>query len=205
LPATPAITAGLACIAAACLTSGAASTLADETPAAGAAPLLRPSIIRWEGPYAGIIAGGHSVSIDQADGVTGVKGRRVSGLAGATAGYLARVRPGPAPAFWGVEADVMSLARLNGKGADDPAWLASACARYGVNLAPDLLVYGTAGLAMTSQDANAGRISPALIGGFGVESAGSGNMRTRLEYLYSLNGQHQDAHIVRAALILNLR
>lgn len=202
---TPVTTAGLACLAAACLTPAAAPALAGEVLAADVAPLLRPAIIRWDGPYAGIIAGGQSVSIDQTNGATGVKGRRVSGLAGVTAGYLGRIRTGSSSAFWGIEADAMSLARLNGEGGDAPAWLASARARYGVNLAPDILVYGSAGLAMTSQDADAGRTSPALIGGFGVESAGAGNLRTRLEYLYSYNAQHQDAHIVRAAIILNLR
>lgn len=78
-------------------------------------------------------------------------------------------------------------------------------ARFGLNFAARLLVCGMAGFAMTSQDANSGGISPALTGVFGVESAGHGSLRTRLEYLCSHKSRHQGAHIVRPALILNLR
>ena len=205
MPATPVTTAGLVCMAATCLAAGATPALAGELMAVTPSQFLRPGITRWDGPYAGIIAGGHSVSVDQVNGATGVSSRRLSALAGITGGYQWRVSNGPSPAFWGVEADVMSLARLNGSGGDKPAWLASARARYGLNLTPGLLVYGTAGFAMTSQDATAGGISPALIGGLGLESAGAGNLRTRLEYLYSHNAHDEGSHIVRAALVLSLR
>jgi hypothetical protein len=74
-----------------------------------------------------------------------------------------------------------------------------------LNLAGDNLAYGTAGFALTAHDATSGHPSPAFVGGFGVESAGSGNRSTRLEYLYLYDAEVGSAHVVRAALLLSIK
>jgi len=170
-----------------------------------AMPPLKPSITRLHGPYAGIIGGGQSVSVGQNDGVTGIRNHRASSLAGLVAGYQWRTGTGAAPAFWGVEADIVSLDLLRGDDPVEPDWLATLRVRYGINLVGNLVVYGTAGLAAAAGNGASTGGLPGLAAGAGLENSGPHGIRTRLEYLYANGLGREDSHQVRAALLVSLR
>jgi opacity protein-like surface antigen len=204
------------CCAAAALTISA--SLLAQVPAALAggmlpelpAPVLKPTIVAWHGAYAGVMVAGQSVRIERAHANTGVRQQQLKGLAGIVAGYNWRSKQGRNSEIYGVEADAMSLTRLNGHSDHEPDWLATVRARYGVTSGPTM-VYATAGFSLTSHklDLNgASRLYPGAVAGAGIETLAIGKLRTRLEYLYShpltKSAGRDDAHTVRAAILVRL-
>jgi opacity protein-like surface antigen len=112
--------------------------------------------------------------------------------------------------IYGVEADAMSLTRLNGHSDHEPDWLATVRARYGLTAGP-AMVYATAGFSLTSHEVNlsgASRLYPGAVAGLGIETLAIGKVRTRLEYLYShpltKSAGRDDAHMVRAAILFRI-
>lgn len=174
------------------------------------APVLKPTIAKWHGPYAGAMLAGQSMRIERANTNTSVRQQQVSGLAGIVAGHNWRVEAGRNDLIFGIEADAMSVSRLNGESAGEPDWLATLRVRYGLTAGP-AMVYATAGLSLTSHEVNfsgADRLYPGAVAGAGIETLAIGKVRTRLEYLYShpltKSAGRDDAHMVRAAILLRI-
>ena len=163
----------------------------------------------WQGLYGGVHLGwGWS---GDADGVVG----------GGQVGYNWQSRQ----FVYGLEADISAAdigiseafvvpgAVLNASASID--WLATIRGRLGVLVQPNLLVYGTAGLAVVHAEAHGsvttfgfGQISASasdtqtgLVYGIGVESMWTQRMSVRLEYLgFSEPDRIGDFGIVRAGL-----
>jgi opacity protein-like surface antigen len=139
------------------------------------APVLKPTIVAWHGAYAGVMVAGQSVRIERAHANTGVRQQQLKGLAGIVAGYNWRSKQGRNSEIYGVEADAMSLTRLNGHSDHEPDWLATVRARYGVTSGPTM-VYATAGFSLTSHklDLNgASRLYPGAVAGCRHRDAGN--------------------------------
>jgi opacity protein-like surface antigen len=174
------------------------------------APVLKPTIAKWHGPYAGVMLAGQSVRVERANTNTSVRQQQMSGLAGIVAGHNWRVDKGRNDLVFGMEADAMSVSRLNGGSAGEPDWLATVRARYGLTAGP-AMVYATAGFSLTSHEVNlsgADRLYPGAVAGLGIETLAIGKVRTRLEYLYShpltKSAGRDDAHMVRAAILFRI-
>jgi opacity protein-like surface antigen len=175
-----------------------------------------PSI--WQGLYGGVHAGfGWS---GDADGAVG----------GAQAGYNWQSRQ----YVYGIEADI-SGADIGASGsasACDPSfgcvtaraegsidWLATVRGRFGVLVQPNLLLYGTAGLAIVHAEAHGSVTIPGqgsvrasisdsdtgFVYGVGVENKLNDTMSVRVEYLgFGDIGQFGDFGILRAGLNFKL-
>ena len=143
---------------------------ADGVPRAEAAYHELPPI--WRGPYGGVHLGYAEAHHD--DGVVG----------GVQLGYNWQA----SAIVYGVEGDI-SLT-----GADSIDWLASARGRLGYLIQPSLLLYGTAGVGGSDDDAG-------FVYGLGVESQLTYATTGRIEYLeYDSDG----VGVIRAGLNFKL-
>ena len=133
----------------------------------------------WTGFYAGI-NGGYSSGQDLR-GFTG----------GGQLGYNYQLNPN-----WvvGVEADMQY--------SQQPAWWGTVRGRVGYLVMPDLLVYGTGGLAyqLNSQPFNSHRNTVGWTAGGGIEKMLTDKWSVKAEYLYVAPGGSQDANVVRAGI-----
>ena len=133
----------------------------------------------WTGFYAGI-NGGYSSGQDLR-GFTG----------GGQLGYNYQLNPN-----WvvGVEADMQY--------SQQPAWWGTVRGRAGYLVMPDLLVYGTGGLAyqVSSPPLNTHRNTVGWTAGGGIEKMLDRNWSIKAEYLYVAPGSGQDANVVRAGI-----
>lgn len=75
-----------------------------------------------------------------------------------------------------------------------PAWWGTVRGRAGYLVTPDLLVYGTGGLAYQISN------TAGWTAGGGIEYAINRNWSAKAEYLYVASGGGQDANVIRAGL-----
>ena len=94
----------------------------------------------------------------------------------------------------GVEADAQY--------SQQPAWWGTVRGRAGYLVMPDLLVYGTGGLAyqVSSPPLNTHRNTVGWTAGGGIEKMLDRNWSIKAEYLYVAPGSGQDANVVRAGI-----
>lgn len=83
-----------------------------------------------------------------------------------------------------------------------PAWWGTVRGRAGYLVMPDLLVYGTGGLAyqLNSPPFNTHGNTVGWTAGGGIEWAFTGNWSAKAEYLYVAPGGGQDANVARLGL-----
>ena len=133
----------------------------------------------WTGFYAGV-NGGYSAGPD----VRGFTG-------GGQLGYNYQIDRN-----WvvGVEADMQY--------SQQPAWWGTVRGRAGYLVMPDLLVYGTGGLAyqLNSPPFNSHRNTAGWTAGGGIEKMLDRNWSIKAEYLYVAPGGRQDANVIRAGI-----
>lgn len=175
-------------------------------------PVLRPTIVRWHGPYAGLVLAGTSVSMRHQESLTQIVRRGPMALSGLSVGYNYRFKHNATSVIAGLEADLTRGITTTDKSDSTPYWLMTARVRYGL---PDgaVMPYLTAGAALSSTGNILGsqdNIQPGLVVGGGIETGGGSNIRTRLEYIHGQflaknPGDMRSMHMVRAALILDLK